>query len=36
MTKPYLLKSKRYFDKRGFFQELFYKKILIQSQYLQL
>ena len=26
MTKPYLLKSKRYFDKRGFFQELFLQK----------
>ena len=25
-TKPYLLKNKRYFDKRGFFQELFLQK----------
>ncbi len=26
ILKPYLLKSKRYFDKRGFFQELFLQK----------
>ena len=35
MTKPYLLKSKRYFDKEVF-SRTFFKKILIQSQYLQL
>ena len=26
IDKPFIFKSKRYFDKRGFFQEIFLKK----------